>query len=87
MCSTVPASAVRGSGDSRYVLVGETESSAFGGNRMIAKKMSVTVLAESGSTVSVAEDLTWQKVLYMEDRALTEGGPVMQYTGESGASK
>ena len=54
---------------------------------MIAKKMSVTVLAESGSTVSVAEDLTWQKVLYMEDRALTEGGPVMQYTGESGASK
>ena len=83
----VPAAAVRGSGDSRYVLVGETESSAFGGSRMIAKKMSVTVLAESGSTVSVAEDLTWQKVLYMEDRALTEGGPVMQYTGESGASK
>ncbi len=83
----LPASAVRGSGDSRYVLIGETESSTFGGSRMVARKMSVTVLAESGSTVSVAEDLSWQKVLYMEDRALTEGGPVMEYAGESGASK
>ncbi len=75
----LPASAVRGSGKNRYVYVAETDSSAFGGSRMKARKTDVTVLAESGSTVSVAEDLTYQKVLYMEDRALTEGGAVMEY--------
>lgn len=80
----VPAAAVRGSGNSRYVYVGENESSAFGGSRMVARKMDVTVLAESGSTVSVAEDLTYLKVLYMEDRALTEGGAVMEYVKDSG---
>ena len=79
----LPASAVRGSGDSRYVYVGQTENSAFGGNRMTVKKMSVTVLAESGTTVSVTEDLSYAKVLYMEDRALTEGGAVMAYTTET----
>jgi hypothetical protein len=78
----VPAAAVRGSGDSRYVYVGETERSAFAGSRMIVRKTDVRVLAESGSTCSLAEDLTGMKVLYMEDRALTEGGAVMEYTKE-----
>ena len=80
----ISASAVRGSGNSRYVYIGQSESSAFGGSRMKVQKMSVTVLAESGSTASVAEDLTYQKVLYMEDRALSEGCEVMEYTKESG---
>lgn len=80
----LPASAVRGSGDSRYVYVGQSEGSAFGGSRMVAQKMDVTVLAESGSTVSIAEDLSYQKVLYMEDRALTEGGAVMEYAKDAG---
>jgi len=80
----LPASAVRGSGDSRYVYVGKTENSTFGGNRMTVEKMNVTVLAESGSTVSVAEDLTSRKVLYMEDRTLTEDGAVMEYMKEAG---
>ena len=79
----LPAAAVRGSGDSRYVYVGETESSTFGGTRMIARKTDVKVLAESGSTASVAEDLSWAKVLYMEDRALTDGCAVMEYAKES----
>ncbi|MBP3719986.1 MAG: hypothetical protein J6J41_01510 [Clostridia bacterium] len=78
----VPAAAVRGSGDSRYVYVGETERSAFSGSRMIVRKTDVRVLAESGSICSLAEDLTGMKVLYMEDRALTEGGAVMEYTKE-----
>ena len=78
----VPAAAVRGSGDSRYVYVGETERSAFAGSRMIVRKTDVRVLAESGSICSLAEDLTGMKVLYMEDRALTEGGAVMEYTKE-----
>lgn len=79
----LPASAVRGSGDSRYVYVGENKSSLFGGSQMTAQKMNVTVLAESGSTVSVSEDLTYMKVLYMEDRALTEGGAVMEYVKDN----
>ncbi len=78
----LPASAVRGSGDSRYVYTAEEQNSAFGGSSMKVRKTSVTVLAESGSTASVAEDLTYSKVLYMEDRALTEGGAVMEYTSE-----
>ncbi len=79
----LPASAVRGSGKDRYVYVGRTESSTFGGSGMKVEKMKVTVLAESGSTASVAEDLTYEKVLYMEDRTLTEGGTVMEYSKDS----
>ena len=79
----VPASAVRGSGDSRYLYVGEQEGSAFAGSRLRARKMNVTVLAESASTVSLAEDVTYQQVLYMEDRALTDGCAVMEYAKES----
>ncbi len=78
----VPAAAVRGSGENRYVYIGENESSTFGGNQMKARKMDVRVLAESGSTVSLAEDLTYQRVLYMEDRALSEGCAVMEYLKE-----
>jgi hypothetical protein len=79
----LPASAVRGSGSDRYVYVGTMENSTFGGSRMVAEKKTVTVLAESGSTVSVSEDLSYDKVLYMEDRALTEGGAVMEYARTS----
>ena len=75
----LPASAVRGSDNGRYVFVGETESSAFAGNRIVVRKYDVTVLAESASTVSVAEDLSYSKVLYMEDRVISEGGAVMLY--------
>lgn len=77
----LPASAVRGSGSDRYVYVAERKSSTFGGSGMICRKMPVTVLGESGSTVSLAEDLTYSQVLYMEDRALSEGAAVMTYDG------
>ncbi len=75
----LPAAAVRGSGNDRYVYVAERESSTFGGTRLKCKKMSVTVLGESGSTVSLAEDLTYEQVIYMEDRAISEGATVMTY--------
>ena len=75
----VPASAVRGGGDGRYVYVGEQSSSAFAGPSITVRKMDVNVLGESASQVSVAEDLTYLKVLYMEDRTLSEGGTVMLY--------
>ena len=70
---------MRGSGDGRYVYTGETVSSAFSGTSIIVQKTSVTVLAENASTVSVAEDLGYVKVLYMEDRTISEGGAVMLY--------
>ena len=75
----LPASAVRGSGEARYVFTGEQESSAFAGNRIVVRKTPVTVLAESAETVSVMEDLNYTKVLYMEDRPIDEGAAVMLY--------
>ena len=75
----VPAAAVRGNGDGRYVYVGEQQTSAFTGSSIKVQKISVTVLAESASTVSIAEDLSRSKILYMEDRAITEDGTVMLY--------
>ncbi len=75
----IPSAAVRGSDDARYVYVGETESSAFAGSTIRVRKVTVTVLAESATTVSVAEDLSYNKILYMEDRPITEDGTVMLY--------
>ena len=81
----VPATAVRGSGSNRFVYVGENKSSTFGGNQMVVRKVNVTVLAESGVTVSINENMTDQRILYMEDRALNEGGAVMEYMKEATA--
>ncbi len=81
----LPATAVRGSGSSRFVYVGENQSSAFGGSQMVVRKVSVTVLAESGTTVSINEDMTNRRVLYMEDRALSDGGAAMEYIKEAAA--
>ena len=81
----LPATAVRGSGSNRFVYVGENRSSAFGGNQIVVRKVSVTVLAESGATASINEDMTEQRVLYMEDRTLNEGGAVMEYMKEAAA--
>ena len=79
-CLVSPA-AVRGSGNDRYVFVAVKESSTFGGTQMKAQKMSVTVLGESSSAVSVSEDLARQQIIYMEDRAIGEGDAVMEYGG------
>ena len=81
----LPATAVRGSGSNRFVYVGENRSSTFGGNQIVVRKVNVTVLAESGVTASINEDMTNQQVLYMEDRALTEGVTVMEYIKEAAA--
>ena len=77
----IPPAAVRGSGDDRYVFVAVKESSTFGGTQMKVQKMSVTVLGESSSAVSVSEDLARQQIIYMEDRAIGEGDAVMEYGG------
>ena len=75
----LPSSAVRGSGDDRYVYVLEQRQSAFGVNSLVTKKQSVSVLAEAGSLVSVAEDLSYMQVAYMEDREISEDMTVMEY--------
>ena len=70
---------MRGSGDDRYVYVLEQRQSAFGVNSLVTKKQSVSVLAEAGSLVSVAEDLSYMQVAYMEDREISEDMTVMEY--------
>ena len=76
----LPAAAVRGSGDDRYVYTLRTKESSFGTQSTVTVKTSVTVLAEADGTVSVEEDLTYMQVAYMEDRSISEGDSVMEYT-------
>ena len=40
------------------------------------------VLAEVGSTVSIQDDLSRQRVAYMEDRSISDGSEVMVYGNE-----
>ena len=75
----LPASAVRGSGDDRYVYTVEQSSTAFGNTTMKLRKMPVTVLAESNGTASVQEDISYYTVAYMEDRPINDGDSVMEY--------
>ena len=79
----IPATAVRGSGNDRYVYVAVKQSSTFGGTQIIVQKSAVTVLAESDTIVSVAEDFSYSQIIYQEDRTLSEGDSVMAYESES----
>lgn len=75
----LPVSAVRGTGESRYIYVVNEERNALGEQTLKISKMDVHVLAEVGSTASIQEDLGRQRVAYMEDRAISEGSEVMVY--------
>ena len=75
----LPSTAVRGSGDERYVYTVERSSTAFGKEKLTLTKTNVTVLAEADGTASIQEDLSYSDVAYMEDRSLSEGGTVMEY--------
>ena len=77
--SLLPSSAVRGSGDSRYVYIINERNTTFGKKKMSISKMSVTVIAEADGTASVQEDLSYYDIAYLEDRALTDGSDVMRY--------
>lgn len=76
----LPVSAVRGSGDSRYVFVVNEESGTLGERVLKVKKQDVKVITEVGSTASLEDDLSRQRVAYMEDRAISDGSEVMVYT-------
>lgn len=75
----LPVSAVRGSGDSRYVYVVNESMNALGERTLTVSQQSVTVLAEVGATASIQEDLSRQRIAYMEDRAISDGSQVMTY--------
>ena len=77
----LPVSAVRGSGDDRYIYTVEQESGAFGSTSMKLHKMSVKVLAESGGMASIEEDVSYYSIAYMEDRPINDGDTVMEYVG------
>lgn len=76
----LPAAAVRGGEGDRYVYTLRTEESMFGTQQTVTVKQPVTVLAEADGTVSIEEDLTYTRIAYMEDRAISEGDPVMEYS-------
>ena len=75
----LPVSAVRGTGEDRYVYIVNESQNGIGQRVLTVTKQSVKVLAEVGSTVSIQEDLGRQRVAYMEDRAIDEGSEVMAY--------
>ena len=75
----LPSTAVRGSGDERYVYTVDRSTTTFGKEKLTLTKTSVTVLAEADGTTSVQEDLSYSDVAYMEDRSLSEGATVMEY--------
>lgn len=75
----LPVSAVRGSGDSRYVYIAEEGMSSLGERTLTIRKQDVTVIAEVGATASIEEELGRYRIAYMEDRAIGEGSVVMTY--------
>lgn len=75
----LPSSAVRGSGEDRYVYVAREQQSAFGTKSLVIAKLEVTVLAEVEGVCSISDEISWEQVAYMEDRAISEGTTVMEY--------
>lgn len=75
----LPVSAVRGSGESRYIYIAEEGVSSLGERTLTIRRQDVKVIAEVGATVSIEEDLGRSRVAYMEDRAISEGSTVMTY--------
>ncbi len=75
----LPAAAVRGSEDERYVYVINEQTSTFGKRKLTLSKTPVHVIAEADGVASIEEDLSYYKIAYMEDRALSENSSVMEY--------
>lgn len=73
----IPASALRQEGESYYVFSTEYKDNGLLGNYQVVKKVPVTVIAKSDSTISISENL-WDVVLDREDRPLQENMRVME---------
>lgn len=76
----MPVSAVHGSGEDRYVFVINKSENTFGSTEMTVRKMSVVVEAEVDGVASLQDDISWYTLAYMEDRAISDGDSVMEYT-------
>ena len=75
----LPVSAVRGTGDQRYVYVVSETQNALGEQTLRVSKQEVKVLSEVGGTASLETDLSRQRIAYMEDREIADGSEVMLY--------
>ena len=75
----LPVSAVRGTGEQRYVYVISDTQNALGEQTLKVTKQDVKVLAEVGGTASLETDLSRQRIAYMEDRPIEDGSEVMLY--------
>lgn len=75
----LPISAVRGSGDNRYVYLITEQRNSLGDMILKVSKTDVHVILESEDTVSIEEDLGRQRIAYMEDRSISDGTEVMAY--------
>ena len=75
----LPVSAVRGTGEQRYVYVVSDTQNALGEQTLKVTKQDVKVLSEVGGTASLETDLSRQRIAYMEDRPIEDGSEVMLY--------
>lgn len=75
----LPVSAVRGSGNDRYVYLVSEERNALGDVVLKVNKAEVHVIVESDDMVSIEENLGRQSIAYMEDRPISDGVEVMPY--------
>lgn len=75
----LPISAVRGSGENRYIYLVSEKRNTLGNTILRVNKMDVHVIVESEDMVSIQENLGRQSVAYMEDRPILDGSEVMEY--------
>lgn len=75
----LPISAVRGSGENKYVYLITEQYNLMGNSVLKVSKKDIHVILTTEDTVAIEEDLGRSRIAYMEDRQITEGTEVMPY--------
>jgi hypothetical protein len=76
----LPVAAIRKDGENYFIYVTDYQSDGLWGDYMVARKLPVTVLELGDKEAAVQEDLRYGSApIYQEDRALKDGGRVMEY--------
>ena len=75
----LPTGTIRGTRDNQYIYVAVESQNAFGQSTFVVEKQNVTVLDETTEMVIVSDLSDDYQVVYMEDRAISEGSEVMEY--------
>lgn len=74
----IPASAVRGSGNTRYVYEMVESENLLGQKVYTAKKVMVKVIEAADQMASISDDLSMNSpIIYMEDRGISDGAEVI----------